>query len=124
MRAPMLEWAAAMLAATDASTPAAKASRAIGRTRWLRRLSSTMTTLATTSMPSTLNGSAYATSGRSPKFNATWTMCEYDDHAAIAVTAPAETLRTALVPPAIVDLPAVQPCETWCLAVVGGAGLS
>ncbi|GAA0925106.1 hypothetical protein Vau01_037290 [Virgisporangium aurantiacum] len=28
-------------------------------------------------------------------------MCEYDDHAAIAATAPAETLRAALVPPAI-----------------------
>lgn len=46
-----------MFAATEASTPAVNASRAIGPTSWAWRLSSTMTTAAT-SMLSTLNGRA------------------------------------------------------------------
>jgi hypothetical protein len=36
-------------------------------------------------------------------------MWEYDDHAAIAATPPADTLRTNLVPPGIAGLLTVQP---------------
>ena len=58
MRAPVLGWAAAMLAAMEAMTPAVNANRAMGRTRPARCLSSTMTMVAAMSIPSTLNGRA------------------------------------------------------------------
>jgi hypothetical protein len=63
-----------MFAATLAPTPVVKAIRADQRIDRPARWSSTIAVEATINIPSTEIGRTYATSGRSPKCNATWTI--------------------------------------------------